>query len=76
MIAQRETNAPPRRPHLTRQRHGAGQRRVPVAIHAVYSRVADHVSCSYRPGNREQEGALFECADVVRDALVERKQPA
>jgi len=33
-------------------------------------------SCSSRPGNRQQEGALFKCMDVVRDAAVEREQPA
>jgi hypothetical protein len=35
-----------------------------------------NTSCSSRPGNREEEGALFKCVDVVRDAMVERKQPA
>ena len=35
-----------------------------------------NTSWSSRPGNRQEEGALFKCVDVVRDAMVERKQPA
>ena len=29
-----------------------------------------------KEGNREEEGALFKCVDVVRDGMVERKQAA
>ena len=35
-----------------------------------------NTSCSSWPGNRQEKGALFKCVDVVRDAMVERKQPA
>ena len=31
-------------------------------------------SCSSWPGNRQEEGALFESVHVVRDAMVEGKQ--
>jgi len=33
-------------------------------------------SCSSRPGNRQEEGTLFKCVHVMRDATVERKQSA
>jgi hypothetical protein len=48
---------------------------IPSAVF-VLTIESPNTSSSSRPGNRQEEGALFKCVDVVRDAMVERKQPA
>jgi hypothetical protein len=48
---------------------------IPSAVF-VLTIESPNTSCSSRPGNREEEGALFKCVDVVRNAMVKRKQRA